>query len=203
MYSPSITRLINSLKRLPSVGQHTAERFVFHWLRSGKKEVAEHTLALKELFENTKSCERCWRFDDTSPCAICLDTKRDQQTICVVLDPQDVEVLEHTNEYRGVYHVLRATLDPTEENSLAKTKIKELLERIKTAQSLPVNEVILSLNPDFPGETTMLYLHRELKAATPNLRITRLARGLPMGSDLKYADEITLGNALKGRTEKN
>jgi len=198
MYSSPIQNLINSLKKLPSVGQRTAERYIFYLLKSGKKEVAEMMLALKELIENIKSCEVCWNFTDTSPCLICQSRERDQTTICVVADPQDLAVIENIGEYRGVYHVLRGLVDPSDEESLNRIKARELLERLEKKSS----EVILALNPDLPGETTALYLEKEIKNRHPAVKITRLARGLPMGSDLRYADEITLGSALKNRTQR-
>lgn len=206
MYSPSIDNLIKAFKKLPSVGQRTAERFVFKLLKSGKKDVVEMMLALKNLTDNVKSCEICWNFSDTNPCAFCQDTKRDRTTICVVLEPQDLYVIDETKAYRGVYHVLRSLLDATDEESLSKMKAKELFERIRGNvgynKETPVQEVILALNPDLAGETTMLYLERELKTIKPELRVTRLARGLPMGGDLRYADDITLESAIKNRTQK-
>lgn len=198
MYSPSINNLINALKKLPTVGQRTAERFAFYLLKSGKKEVAELMLGLKELIENVKSCEVCWNFSDTTPCPIDQDPKRDKSTVCVVKEPQDLFVIDQTGSYQGVYHVLRDLLDPSEEDSLIKTKIPELLKRIKQAEP-KIKEIILALNPDMAGETTMLYLEQELKTMKPNLIVTRLARGLPLGADVRYADEITLGSAIKNR----
>lgn len=201
MYSPSINKLISELKKLPSVGLHTAERFVFYWLKSGKKDVTELMLALKELIETVKSCEACWNFDDQSPCAICRDPKRDRSTICVVEQVPDLAAIEQTHEYQGVYHVLRGLVDAGDEASLDKMKIKELFQRVKAGnQEIVIKELILALNPDLPGETTIMYLEKELKKINPQLKVTRLARGLPMGSDLQYADEITLTNALKHRT---
>ena len=202
MYSPSIQNLIKAFKKLPSVGQRTAERFVFYLLKSGKKEVGELTLALKELIDTVKSCEVCWNFSDTSPCPICQNPKRDHTTICVVADPQDLAVIEGTGEYRGLYHVLRWQVDPTDAESLTKMKVKELLEGTRNKEQGTIQEVILALNPDIAGETTMLYLEKELKSVNQEIKITRLARGLPMGGDLRYADEITLGSAIKNRIIK-
>lgn len=198
MYSPSINKLIDALKKLPSVGQHTAERYVFHWLKSGKAEVNELKLALDNLLKNTKSCEVCWNFSDTNPCPICLDTKREQTQICVVADSQSIAALEKTGIYKGVYHVLRGTIEAAEESDLNDFKIKQLLDRAEKEKN-NLTEIILALNPDMAGETTMLYLERQLKTLDPKIKITRLARGLPMGSDMQYADEITLGSALKNR----
>ncbi len=199
MYSPTINNLIEALKKLPSVGEHTAERFIFHWLKSGKKEVTELMLALRELIEKVKSCEVCWDFSETSPCAICSNAKRDHTTICVVAGPQDLMVIEQTGIYKGVYHVLRELVDIGDDDSLQKIKIKELFERSKKSE---LTEIILALNPDMQGETTMLYLESELKKTNPKLKITRLARGLPLGADLRYADEMTLQSAIKNRMVK-
>lgn len=198
-YSPSIQNLISAFRKLPTVGQRTAERFVFYLLKSGKKEVGEITLALKELIDNVKSCETCWDFSDQNPCAICSLKSRDQKTICVVSEPQDIQVIERTGAFTGLYHVLRGLIEAGDEE-LHKLKIKELFERLKNNSM--VTEIVLALNPDLPGETTMLFLEKNIKEKFPNLKVTRLARGLPMGSDLQHADEITLGSAIKNRTTK-
>src|SRR3989339_510527 len=182
MYSKPIQNLIKAFSRLPSVGHRTAERFVFYLLKSGKKDVAELTIALKELIENIKSCEVCWDFADTSPCNFCTDTRRDHKVICVVCQPQDRETIEKTKEFTGVYHILRGTLKPDDENISKFLKINELMARL---QKNVVDEVILALNPDINGETTMMYLERQIKKLKPEIRVTRLARGLPMGSDLQ------------------
>lgn len=188
---------MDAFRKLPTVGQRTAERFVFYLLKSGKKEVGEITLALKELIDNVKSCEVCWDFSDHNPCAICNNKTRDQSLLCVVSEPQDIPVLERTGVYGGLYHVLRGVIEPGDEEGLEKIKIKELFKRIEE-----IKEIILALNPDLAGETTMLYFEKEIKRLNPNLKITRLARGLPMGSDIQYADEITLGSAIKNRTSR-
>lgn len=198
MYSPSIQNLIKQLKRLPSVGERTAERYVFHWLKSGKKEVTELMLALKNLIENVKSCEVCWDFSDQNPCPICRDPKRDHNTICVVADSEDLAAVEQTGTYRGAYHVLRELIDVADEDSLNRMKAKELFGRLR--EEIKIKEIILALNPDLPGETTMLYLEKQIKELSPKIKIARLARGLPLGADLRYADEVTLGSAIKNRT---
>ncbi len=197
-YSRSIQNLIGAFRKLPTVGQRTAERFVFYLLKSGKKEVGEITLALKELIDNVKSCEVCWDFSDQNPCSICSNKTRDQSVLCVVSEPQDIPVIERTGMYNGLYHVLRGVIEPGDDE-IDKIKIKELFEKIRNEE---IREIILALNPDLPGETTMLYFEKEIKRLNPNLKITRLARGLPMGSDIQYADEITLGSAIKNRTTK-
>lgn len=197
MYSKPIQELINAFAKLPSVGERTAERYVFHLLKSGKKDVAELTLTLKDLIDNVKSCEICWDFSDQNPCPICTDTKRDHSTICVVADFQDVEAIEKIGSYAGVYHVLRGVIK-ADSDELDNLKIKELLKRIELDKN--IKEIILALNPNLEGETTMMYFQREIKKLNPDLSVTRLARGLPMGSDLQYADEVTLESALRNRT---
>ncbi len=211
-YSKSIQNLIGAFRKLPTVGQRTAERFVFYLLKSGKKEVGEITLALKELIDNVKSCEMCWDFSDNNPCAICSNKTRDQALLCVVSEPQDIPVIERTGMYNGLYHVLRGVIESGGEE-IDKIKIKELFSKL---QKPAIKEIILALNPDLSGETTMLYFEKKLKELNlptasrdprfsgigTNLKITRLARGLPMGSDIQYADEITLGSAIKNRTTK-
>ena len=199
MYPEPIHNLITALSKLPSVGPRTAERFVFYLLKSGKKDVAELTLALKDLIENIQSCDTCWDFSDTNPCAVCGNPRRDATTICVVKDSQSMQTIEKTGNYKGHYHVLRGIVQPGKEQTMKYLKVIELLKRAKDTS---VTEIILALNPDLPGETTMMLLETQLKKIRPELTITRLARGLPMGSDLQYADEITLGSALKHRIKQ-
>jgi len=197
MYSKSINQLISSFKSLPSVGQKTAERFVFSLLKSGKKQVSELSANLNNLTKTIKSCKQCWDFVDTDPCPICSDQTRDKTTICVVAEPQDIQVIEKTQEYKGKYFVLRGLIN-LDQKHLPKTKIKELFIFLKSDKE--VKEIILALNPDMDGETTSLYLQKQIKTLRPDIKISRLARGLPMGSDLQYADEITLSAAIKNRS---
>ncbi len=200
MYSKPIQNLIRAFSKLPSVGPRTAERFVFHLLKSGKKDVAEITNALKGLIENIKSCETCWDFADESPCVICANTKRLQDVLCIVKEPQELQQLEKTGAFTGRFHVLRGIIKPGDPSTVRFLKIQELLDRLKKEK---ITEVILALNPDLAGETTMLYLENAIKKSSPEVSTSRLARGLPMGSDLQYADEVTLGSALKHRTKSN
>ncbi len=197
MYPRPIDNLIRTFSHLPSVGRRTAERFVFYLLKSGKKDVAELTLALKQLMEQVRSCEVCWDFSDRSPCVRCADPKRATDVICVVAEPQDLQAIDRTGQYHGLFHVLRGLIDAAAETEVG-VKIPELIAR---ASNSKIKEVILALSPDLPGETTMLFLEQELKRAAPHVTITRLARGLPMGSDLQYADDITLGSALQNRVK--
>ncbi|OGH64954.1 MAG: recombination protein RecR [Candidatus Magasanikbacteria bacterium RIFCSPHIGHO2_01_FULL_41_23] len=184
--------------RLPSVGRRTAERFVFYLLKAGKKDPAELALAIKTLIASVKSCAICFDFSDRSPCVICADKNRDTTVICVVAEPQDVQAVERIGSYRGHYHILRG-LVPLDAIAVDESilKIPELITRVEKQL---ISEVIIALNPDLPGETTAMYIEKLLKEKNAQLKITRLARGLPMGSDLQYADEITLASALKNRT---
>ena len=195
-YPKPIEQLIHAFGKLPGVGKRTAERFVFHLLKSGKKEVSELMLSLKQLVEMVKSCEVCWDFSDISPCVICSDTQRDHHTVCVIAEPQDLHAIEKTHTYKGAYHVLRGLIGPDADSEPANLKIDEL-----SGRATKCTEIILALNPTLEGETTMMFLEKKLREANPELRVTRLARGLPMGSDLQYADEITLGSALKNRMQ--
>lgn len=199
VYPRPIDNLIRAFSHLPSVGKRTAERFVFYLLKSGKKDVAELTLALKQLMEQVRSCEVCWDFSDRSPCVRCADSKRITDVICVVAEPQDLQAIERTGQYHGRYHVLRGLIDAAAETEVG-VKIPELIAR---ANDPAIKEIILALNPDLPGETTMLFLEQEFKRIAPHLTVTRLARGLPMGSDLQYADDITLGSALQNRVKSS
>jgi len=198
MYPSPIQQLIKAFSQLPSVGHRSAERFVFHLLKSGKKDAAELTLALKNLIEKIKSCEVCWDFSDTSPCVLCLDQTRDQQIICVVQEPQDMQAIKKTNSFHGRYHILRGLVKPNFENKISTIKTNELFTRLKTDSAIV--ELILALDPTLEGETTMMYIEQTVKKQFAHIKLTRLARGLPMGSDLEYVDEITLSSALKNRT---
>lgn len=195
-YPKSIQNLIDLFSRLPGIGPKTAERLIMHLLDCPDKYINDFSLALKQLKGFVSRCQICFNYSETKPCLICGNKNRDQKIICVVAKPQDVIALEKTSEFNGVYHVLGGNLNPIEGINIDNLKIDELLKRIKTDS---IKEIILALNPDIDGETTSLTLIKLIKPL--GTRITRLARGLPMGSDLEYADEITLCNALKGRRE--
>ena len=182
---------------LPGIGRKTAERFVFYLLKQNKGDINSFSQHLKDLHDNLHLCPNCFNFSgQQGPCSICLDSMRDQRIICIVEEIHDLTVIENTNEYKGTYHVLGGKIDPLEGVGAENLNVKKLIERIKTQN---INELILALNPDIQGEATILYL-RKLFTSLP-IKISLLARGLPMGSDIEYADEITLGNALKGRQE--
>lgn len=195
MYSRPVTQLIRALSRLPSVGERTAERYVFYLLKSGKKEVQSLINALTDFMNTMRSCELCQDFSDQSPCVICAKKDRHNGIICVVSEPQDVQAIEESGSYKGLYHVLRGTISPDEEDT-KQLKIADLLKRLHESG---LTEIILALNHDMAGETTALYLEKKIKAERSSIIVSRLARGLPMGSDLKYADAVTLGSALQNR----
>jgi recombination protein RecR len=160
------------------------------------EEIEELIQALQELKKNNLICQTCFNVAEKNPCSICSDTKRDQKTICIVAETHDLASLEATSEYTGLYHVLGGTLNPLAGITPEKLRIKELLARLKTTKP---QEIIFALNPDMEGESTVLYLKKLLQPL--NIKLTRLARGLPMGADLEYADEVTLINALKNRNQ--
>jgi len=191
-----IQNLINEFNKLPGIGPKTSERFVFHLLKQPKEEISKLSQTLNNLKDNITYCSICQNISEKNPCHICSDQTRNKKTICVVAESHDMASIENTGEYKGLYHILGGNLNPLEDITPDKLKIKELLSRIKKND---IKEIILALNPDLEGESTTLYLIKILKPL--NIKITKLARGLPMGSDLEYADEITLSNALNGRLE--
>ncbi|MCS7250828.1 MAG: recombination mediator RecR [Thermoflexus sp.] len=193
---PPIARLIEALVKLPGIGPKTALRLAFYMLRAPEEEVLALAEALRELKQRTRLCEICFHITDESPCAICRDEQRDRGLICVVEEPLDVLAIERTGEYRGVYHVLHGVISPMDGIGPEHLRIRELVERIR--REAP-REVILATNPSLEGENTAVYIYRLL--APLGVRVTRLARGLPVGGDLEYADEITLVRALQGRQE--
>lgn len=192
----SVTHLIEALSRLPGIGPKTASRLTYYLLRAPDEQVESLAEALRELKTRTRFCSLCFNITEADPCPICSDEERDAGTICVVEEPLDVLAIERTREYRGRYHVLHGAISPVEGVGPEHLRIKELLERVR---SQPVREVILATNPSLEGEATAMYLQRHL--APLGVRVTRLARGLPVGGDLEYADEVTLLRALEGRRE--
>lgn len=194
----SVTHLIEALSRLPGIGPKTASRLTYYLLRAPDEQVESLAEALRELKTRTRFCSLCFNITEVDPCPICSDEERDAGTICVVEEPLDVLAIERTREYRGRYHVLHGAISPVEGVGPEHLRIKELLERVR---SQPVREVILATNPSLEGEATAMYLQRHL--APLGVRVTRLARGLPVGGDLEYADEVTLLRALEGRREMN
>lgn len=191
-----VARLIDEFSRLPGIGPKTASRLTFHLLRAPREQAMALADALRALKERTVLCSICFNITETSPCPICCDEGRDHSIICVVEEPLDVLAIERTREYKGLYHVLHGAISPVEGIGPDELKINELLARLRVE---PVREVLLATNPNLEGEATAMYLARLI--APLGLRVTRLARGLPVGGDLEYADEVTLTRALEGRQE--
>jgi recombination protein RecR len=189
-----VTRLIEAFSQLPGIGPKTASRLTFYLLRRPPEQAEALATALQELKQKVVFCSSCYNITESSPCAVCRDEGRDRATICVVEEPLDVLAIERTGEYHGLYHVLHGALSPVEGIGPDELRINELVARIKAGQ---VREVLLATNPNLEGEATAMYLARILQPF--NVRITRLARGLPVGGDLEYTDEVTLSRALEGR----
>lgn len=196
IYSKSLQRLISALHRLPGIGPKSAQRLAFHILKSSRAEANELAQAILAAKENMKSCSVCGNITDSDPCLICDDSTRDGSTICVVEQPQDIFIFEKMGEYKGTYHVLMGALSPLDGVGPDDLKIKELVTRIEQDK---IKEVIIATNPNVEGEATAAYLSKLIRPL--GVRMTQLAQGMPMGSDLEYADEVTLAKALEGRRE--
>lgn len=191
-----ISDLIQELSKLPAVGPKSAQRLTYHILRAPRDEAERLAKAILDVKDKTVTCEVCFNISDRSPCAICSDAKRDQSRIYVVEEPLDVMALEKTEAVEGVYHVLGAALSPLNNIGPADLRIKELEDRVKAGG---VSEIVVVTNPTMEGEATALYLAKLLKPH--GVKMTRIARGLPVGGDLEYADQVTLARALQGRSE--
>jgi len=194
--TPVLERLIGELQKLPGIGRKTAQRLTFFILRMGKDEVDELAGAIKEAKSRLKYCSTCFDFTEVDPCMFCSDILRQQDTICVVEEPADVVTIEKTGRYKGLYHILHGAISPIDNIGPDELKIRELLFRV---EKNTVREVIVATNPTTEGEATAIYIARLLKPL--GIRITRIAQGVPMGSDLDLADEVTVGRALEGRRE--
>ena len=195
MYAPSVDNLIVQLARLPGVGRRTAQRLAFHLLKASEADALALAEAIREVKERIGFCTECGNLAEEPLCTICADARRDRSLICVVEDPSDLVALERTHEYRGLYHVLGGALSPIDGVDPEDLRIAELVARVERGG---VSEVLLATNPTMTGEATAAYLADRLRDRT---RVTRLASGLPVGGDLEYADEVTLGRALAGRRE--
>jgi recombination protein RecR len=193
-FAGAVSRCIDELARLPGIGPKTASRLTYFLLRAPESQARALAEALLALKENTTFCSRCCNIADTDPCAICTNPNRDVGLLCIVEEPLDLIALERTGQYKGLYQVLHGVLSPLEGVGPEDLRIPELLARFQEGQ---VREVILATNPSLEGEATAMYLHSLIQPFGPS--ITRLARGLPVGSDLEYADDLTLTRALQGR----
>ena len=194
VYAAAIQTLIDELGRLPGVGPKSAQRIAFHLLKVPTEQVGRLAHAITDAKAKVVFCERCWNLSEQPLCGVCQDMRRDSTVICVVEEPRDVVAIEKTGEFHGRYHVLHGALSPMDNVGPEQLKLKELLVRLEPEQ---VSEVIVCTNPNLEGETTAMYLARLLKPF--EITVTRIASGLPVGGDLEYADELTLGRALEGR----
>ena len=195
MLSPVVDNLVAQLTRLPGIGTRTAQRLAFHLLRAPKEEALALAQAIQEVKERVRFCRECGNWTEEEVCAICSDARRDRAVICVVEQPPDLLSIERTAEFRGLYHVLGGALSPIDGVEPGDLRIDELLRRVERDG---IEEVVIATNPNMTGEATAAYLADRLR---DRARVTRLASGLPVGSDLEYADEVTLGRALSGRRE--
>ncbi len=195
-YARPVERLITELSKLPSIGPKSAQRIAFHIIRGRKDDALALAEALTEVKERIKPCRRCFNLTEAEECEICRDTRRDQGAICVVEDPYDIGPIERTNEYRGLYHVLGGALSPLDGIEPEDLRIAELVGRIEKEGT---KEIVIATNPNTTGEATAMFIAQEVRDLP--VRVTALASGLPVGGDLEYADEITLGRAFAGRRE--
>jgi recombination protein RecR len=195
--SALLETLIAELTRLPGLGRKSAQRIAFHMLRTSEADARRLADAILDLKSKVTDCEICGNVTETQPCALCADTRRDASLLCVVEQPMDVLALERTGEFRGRYHVLKGALSPVDGIGPDQLRLTELLRRVKEGG---VREVIVATNPTAQGEATALYIAR-LVQEIPGITVTRIARGVPMGSDLEFSDQVTLARALAGRKE--
>ena len=198
MLPSSIQKLIEQFSHLTGIGPKTAQRLAFYLLKKPQTDLEAFAQSLINAKKDLKTCSVCLNLSQQDPCLICSDSSRDQTTICLVSENHDLESIERTGEYKGVYHILGGVLNPLEGIGPDNLNLNQILNRLKAGR---IKEVILGLSPDLEGESTIIYLQQLFKPL--NLKITRLAKGLPSGSDIEYADEITLGSALKNRREVN
>jgi recombination protein RecR len=193
-YAEPIARLIDELRKLPGIGQKTAQRLAYNLLRRPSEDAERLSRAIREVKEKIRYCSRCNNFSDQDPCNYCTSPSRTQEIICVVEEPHDILPIERTREYHGQYHVLHGVLSPINGIGPDDLKLKNLLERLREGN---VREIILATNPNVEGEATAIYLAKLLKPT--GVRVSRIALGLPVGSDLEFADEVTMSKALEGR----
>jgi len=200
LFTGPIQDLIEEFSKLPGIGPKSAQRVAFHLLKLPAEDARRLSEAIQVVKDKVRLCERCFNVSDQDLCGYCSDPRRDQSIICVVQEPPDIVALERTREYRGLYHVLQGAISPIEGITPEDLRIRELLFRLQTPldpQAAPVSEVIVATNPNTEGEATAMYLARLIGPS--GIKVSRLASGLPVGGDLEYADEVTLGRALEGR----
>lgn len=196
----AIQNLIESFERLPGVGQKTAQRLTFYLLHVPQGELDNFASSLQSLKKDTILCSNCFMIGETDPCDICANKERDHSIICLVEQPLDVIALEKNRRYKGIYHVLHGKIDPLNNIGPDEIYIDQFMKRLKSEDS-KVEEIILATNPTMEGEATAMYIAKQIKSQNPSLKITRIGRGLPIGADLEYADEVTLQRAMEGRSQ--
>jgi recombination protein RecR len=198
-YAKPLARLVSELEKLPGVGPKSAQRLAFHILRAPKEQALSFAASIVDVRENMRFCSICGNYTDTEICSICTDSRRDKTILCIVAEPRDLFAMERTNEFRGLYHVLQGVISPMDGIGPEKLRVVELMKRLDEGAVL---EVILATNPTVEGDTTAMYLAQNLiRPAHPEIRITRIAHGMPIGGDLDYADQATLISALEWRRE--
>jgi recombination protein RecR len=195
-YAEPLARLIDELKRLPGIGQKSAQRIAFHLERASREDAERLANALLELKDKIKLCSLCNNLTEQDPCGYCSDVRRDQEVICVVETPYNLVAVEKTREFRGLYHVLHGALSPLQGIGPEQLKLKNLIERLKSGK---VRELIVATNPNVEGEATAIYLSKLIKPL--GIKVTRIAMGIPVGSELEFADEVTMLKAIEGRRE--
>ncbi len=194
IYTPALQKLIDELGKLPGVGPKSAQRIAFHLIKIPEQDALSLADAIQQAKQKVRFCETCFNMSDEAICEICSDSQRDSSLVCVVEEPRDIVALERTREYKGLYHVLQGAINPIDGIGPEQLKIRELLDRLKGNS---VVEVILCTNPNIEGEATAMYLAKLIEPL--GIQVSRIASGLPVGGDLEYADELTLGRALEGR----
>lgn len=196
----AVQSLIESFEKLPGVGPKSAQRLTFYLLHVPQSELESFAASLQNLKKGTVLCSICMSIGEEDPCVICSDTSRDDNIICIVEQPLDVIALEKNGKYKGVYHVLHGRIDPLNNIGPDEIYIAKLLERVRVKNG-EISEIIIATNPTMEGEATAMYIAKQLKSQHPDLKITRIGRGIPVGADIEYADDITLQRAMEGRSE--
>jgi recombination protein RecR len=209
-FAEPMSRLIEELRKLPGIGTKSAQRLAFHILRSSAEDARALSVAIEQLKQHLRLCSICNNITDVDPCTYCTNPTRDQRVVCVLEEPTNIASIEKTRSYNGVYHILHGTLSPVNGVGPEQLRIANLLTRVLAATTdtvhdhapvQPIEEIILAMSPTTEGEATAAYLAHELRRARPNLRLTRIATGVPAGSDIEYADEVTMTRAMEGRRE--
>jgi recombination protein RecR len=197
----SLQKLINEFSRLPGIGPKSAQRLAFYLLKKDQIEINNLSGAISQLKTDIIFCSICHNMAESDPCSTCIDPRRDKALICVVEEPLDAQAIDKSGQFIGVFHILGGVLNPLEGIGPENLQVDSLVQRVSPSASVLVSEIIIATNPSLEGETTAMHLSKIIRNANPTIKITRIARGLPMGGDLEYADEITLSRAMEGRRE--